>query len=358
LTLVAGEQIATPAAEFGPKFQRTFVNDFPVSYSYRAYGVGINSSARIPGLEPSASGATRFTLRFETGPEPEWAKRGTSLPGRILSHLPEDKRTADPSFVLTEHANGKFYELSYSDGTRFVVDETAERVWGTVQPPLASEDLAVYFLGPVMGFLLRHRHMTCLHASGVELHGHAVLFSGDAGYGKSTTAAALALRGVPVLCEDISPLELTEGRTHVIPGYPRVCLWPDSVAKLVGHPEALSRLTPTWEKRYLPLDGVRAKFAGERKPLGLIYLFGERSAEATAPRIEEVRPREALLELVQNTYMNWLLDRERRAEEFDELWKVVQQIPVRRIVAHTDGAEIGTLCERILADSGKILAKS
>ncbi|MGB7844724.1 MAG: hypothetical protein WBL63_03855 [Candidatus Acidiferrum sp.] len=56
--------------------------------------------------------------------------------------------------------------------------------------------------------------------------------------------------------------------------------------------------------------------------------------------------------------MNWLLDRERRAEEFDELCRLIQQVPVRRIVPHTDGAEIGTLCERILADAEKILVKS
>ena len=160
-----------------------------------------------------------------------------------------------------------------------------------------------------------------------------------------------------MLGEDIVPLELTEGGYSAHPGYPRICLWPDAVAKLTGDPEALPRLTPTWEKRFLPLDGVRAKFSEERMPIGLIYVFGERSPEANAPRIETMRPREALLELVQNTYMNWLLDRERRAEEFDELSKLVQQVPVRRIVAHIDGARIGELCECILADAAKTLGK-
>jgi hypothetical protein len=60
---------------------------------------------------------------------------------------------------------------------------------------------------------------------------------------------------------------------------------------------------------------------------------------------------------VQKTYMNWVLDRESRAKEFDELCKVVQLVPVRRIVAHTDDAKIGALCERILTDAGKVLAK-
>lgn len=326
-----------------------------MSYSYRAYGVGIESTSRIAGLELSDPEETRFALRFETGPEPDWAKNARSLPGRILSHLPEDKNTADPAFVLTEHGNGKFYDLSYSNGARFVVDENAEHMWGATRPPLAPEDLAMYFLGPVMGFLLRHRHMTCLHASGVQLHDRAVLFCGDAGYGKSTTAAALALRGAPVLCEDIVPLEVTGGRYWAIPGYPRVCLWPDAVAKLVGDADAFPRLSPTWEKRYLPLDGVRANFAKEKKPLGIIYLFADRSSDADAPRIEEIRPKDALLGLVQNTYMNWLLDRQRRAEEFDELWRLVQQVAVRRVVAHTDGTKLGTLCDCIFEDAQKIL---
>jgi hypothetical protein len=328
-----------------------------VIYSYRAYGVGIESSVSIPGLIPSIPAHTRFSLQFETGPVPLWVTRATSLPGRVLSHLPEDQRTADPAFVLTEHANGVCYDLSYSNGTRFVLDGSMERMWGTFRPPLAIEDMAVYFLGPVMGFLLRLRHITCLHASGVELHGHAVLFSGDAGYGKSTTAAALALRGAAVLGEDVVPLELTEGRYWAIPGYPRVCLWPDAVAKLLGDEQALPLLSPTWEKRYLPLDGVRATFASKKKPLGIIYLFGERSSDPNAPRIDELRPREALLKLVQNTYMNWLLDRTRRAEEFDELCNVVQQVPVRRVVAHMEGEKLGTLCERIFEDAEKILTK-
>lgn len=209
-----------------------------------------------------------------------------------------------------------------------------------------------------MGFLLRRRHVTCLHASAVEIRNQAVLFSGHAGYGKSTTAAALALRGVPVLTDDISPLQLTKGYYWVIPGYPRVCLWPDTVAKLLGHEDCLPRLIPTWEKRYLPLDGMRAKFGSQEKRVGLIYLFGERSSATNAPRIEEMGRKEALLALVQNTYMNWLIDREQRAEEFDALSRLVQQIPVRRVVAHTDGEKLAALCECIFEDSEKVLKQT
>lgn len=83
----------------------------------------------------------------------------------------------------------------------------------------------------------------------------------------------------------------------------------------------------------------------------MIYLFGERSAE-------ELRPREALLDLVQNTYMNWLLEPRQRAVEFEELCNLVSQVPVRRVRTHTDAQKIGALCELIMDDAGRHLPAS
>ncbi|HEV3419135.1 MAG TPA: hypothetical protein VG075_02420 [Candidatus Acidoferrum sp.] len=297
-----------------------------------------------------------IVFQFEDGPEPDWARKLLALPARILAHQSELPGAADPSFILTEHGEAQGFELFYSDGTRFVVDGAAERIWGTYQPPLNAEDMATYFLGPVLGFLLRRRNITCLHASGVEIQGHAVCFCGDAGYGKSTTAAALALGGLPVLAEDIVALEESGGEFHAAPGYPRVCLWPESVSMLLGRADALPQLTPVWEKRYLELDGQRAKFAPARLPLGLLYLFAPRSDDADAPRVEKVSPREALLELVQNTYMNWVLDREQRAKEFDTLCRLVQKVPVRRIVPHSKPKKLPDLCELILKNAQEVLS--
>ncbi|HET7108311.1 MAG TPA: hypothetical protein VFI38_15970 [Candidatus Acidoferrum sp.] len=279
-----------------------------------------------------------------------------ALPALILSQRSEPAGSADPSFVLTQLGRAEGFELSYSDGTRFLVDNATERVWGTYQPPLAAEDLATYFLGPVLGFVLRRRNLTCLHASSVEIRGRAVCFCGDAGFGKSTTAAALALRGVPVLAEDIVALAESGGDFHAVPGYPRVCLWPESVAMLLGRQDALPQLTPVWEKRFLELDGQRAKFSDAKLPVGILYLFAPRSDDREAPRIEKIGPREAMLELVQNTYMNWVLDREQRAKEFDSLCRLVQRVPVRRIVPHAKPEKITALCDLILQDARSILS--
>jgi hypothetical protein len=327
-----------------------------VSYSYRAYGLGVDSSCHISGLVSTSAQFRRHNLSFEDGPEPDWVRALLTLPGRILSRRSEPPGSPDPSFLLTQFGEAGGFQLSYSDGTRFVVDGTAEHVWGTYQPPLTADDMATYFLGPVMGFVLRRRNITCLHASAVDIRGRAVCFCGDAGYGKSTTAAALALGGHRVLAEDIVALEESGGEFRAVPGHPRVCLWPESVSMLFGHADALPQITPAWEKHYLELDGARAKFSPAKLPLGVVYLIAPRSSEENTPRVEKLSSREALLGLVQNTYMNWVLGREQRANEFDTLSRLVQQIPVRRIVPHAKPEKIVSLCELILQDAASVLA--
>ncbi|HTB93754.1 MAG TPA: hypothetical protein VK728_13055 [Candidatus Sulfotelmatobacter sp.] len=327
-----------------------------MSYSYRAYGLGVDSSSRIRGLESPSVPVYQHSLSFGDGSQPDWVRALLALPSQILSRRSEPPGSPDPSFVLTQFGETDGFQLSYSDGTRFVVDGAAEHVWGTYQPPLTADDMATYFLGPVMGFVLRRRNITCLHASAVEMRGRAVCFCGDAGYGKSTTAAAMALRGHPVLAEDIVALEESGGEFLALPGYPRVCLWPESVSMLLGQADALPQITPAWEKHYLELDGTRAKFSQEKLPIGVVYLIAPRSGEENTPRVEKLSPREAFLGLVQNTYMNWVLRREQRANEFETLCRLVQQIPVRRIVPHAKPEKIGGLCELILRDTASVLA--
>jgi hypothetical protein len=294
-------------------------------------------------------------LEFQDGPEPAWVVKLLSLPARILSHRSEPAGSADPSFILTGHGEAEGYQLSYSDGTRFVVDGTAAQIWGSYQPPLTAEDMATYFLGPVLGFVLRRRGTVCLHASGADIQGRAVCFCGDAGYGKSTTAAALALRGVPVLAEDVVALEESGDGFRAVPGYPRVCLWPESVRMLLGRDDALPQLTPVWEKRFLELDGRPATFAQAKLPVGVIYLFAPRRDDQSAPRVEKISLREALLELVQNTYMNWVLDREQRAAEFDFLCRLVQHVTVRRITPWAKPEKLAALCDLILRDAETVV---
>jgi hypothetical protein len=314
------------------------------------------SDIPLPGLPQAHSDFKESSIILNLGPEPDWVRRALCLRPPVDHSRLAGTIRHESGLTLTSLGAGEFFQLSYGDGTRFVLDACADRLWGTCPRSLTTEDLATYLLGPVMGFVLRRRHVLPLHASAVSVGGRAVVLCGESEAGKSTTAAALALRGFTVLTEDISPIQEKNGIPNVEPGYPRICLWPDAVEKLFGAPEALPRLTPTWEKCFLALDGARAKFEPERQPLGAIYVLAPRTAEADAPRIEAFDKRGALLELVQNTYMNWLLDRVQRAAELDALVRIVARVPVRRIVPHSNAARVGVLCDLIVTDAERLFA--
>jgi hypothetical protein len=322
-----------------------------VTYSYRAYGLALSCDTPVSALREERTARERYDLGVTLGPEPHWVREARRLPSRLEHPRPGDVEGDNSPFALTSYGAREFFELAYGQEALFFLDAAAKRLWGTCLPPLTAEDVATYLLGPVMGFVLRRRRILALHASAVSVRGRAVALCGESQAGKSTTAAALALRGVPVLCEDITPLMEEDKRFQVEPGYPRVCLWPDAVESLFGARDVLPQLTPSWEKFFLPLDGGNAEFDADRRPLAAIYILSERASEADAPRIEELGQRDALLELVQNTYMNWLLDRDQRAAELDVLSRLVASVPVRRIVPHSDPARLGALCDLILADA-------
>lgn len=322
-------------------------------FSYCAYGLRIASDRRIPGLSENILSDTDISLFLAK--EPSWLARARRLPStRRFVRFGEDE-LLDPTFMFSVLGEDEFFRLDYSDGTHFIVDSAATHIWGAAVPSLTIEDLTTCLVGPVMGFILRQRGILALHASSVVIEDRAVVLAGPSEAGKSTTAAALTLRGHGVLCEDIAAIVEEGAQYFVEPGYPRVCLWPDSVERLMGAADMLPLLTPNWEKRYLPLEDGRGRFASKRQPLGAIYVLGARTGNSRAPWIEPLSEREALLELVQNTYMNYLPGRTQRAAEFEGLSRLVERVAVQRIIPHADASRLTTLCDLVVEDAHRLL---
>lgn len=238
------------------------------------------------------------------------------------------------------------YELEYRDRTRFRVSFRGDRVGALTPPGDTIEDTLIYLVGPVMGFVLRLRGVVSLHASTVLIGDKAVCLCGAPGAGKSSTAAALALRGYPILTEDVAPLDDGEGALTVRPGYPRVNLWRESCSALGGSADALPVISPNWTKRYLPLGDA---FWQERAPLAAVYVLTARHQGCEAI-ISERPPSERFVALVANTYVNYLLDSAMRAHEFDILSRLVRTVPVRFVSPPADIGRIGALCEALVAD--------
>lgn len=318
-----------------------------MTHHYRVYGFDLRCAFPIGGLLPVSRGCEPAGLPIEitVGNAPQWARAALQLPAEILYSAQE--RTADSlsNFRLEQFGRAQFFRLLYGDGTQFVADSETRRIWGYCPPTLSAEDLQTYLLGPVMGFVLRRRGLLALHASCFSIAGCSFALCGGAGGGKSTTAAALALRHVAISCEDIAALYERENNFHVAPGYPRINLWPESVACLFGNRSGLPRITPNWDKRFLALDGKAAEFENQERRLAAIYVLDARTDAVAAPWIEKISARDAALLLVQNTYMNYLLDREQRAQEFAAIARLVSRVVVKRVVPSSDPHKITALCE-------------
>jgi hypothetical protein len=208
----------------------------------------------------------------------------------------------------------------------------------------------------VLGFVLRLRGMVSLHASALAIGDRAIALVGEGGAGKSTTAAAFACLGYGVLCEDLVPLADQGNRFLVQSGYPRVNMWPDSVRALFGSEEALPRITPTWEKRFLALDQDGYRFESSPLPLGAIYVLRPRDSTVPVLSFETTTAFSALIELVANTYVNYLLDPEMRRKEFDVLGRLVATVPVRSVKPPDDPSRLREFAESIAADAREIFS--
>lgn len=246
--------------------------------------------------------------------------------------------------------NGEFLVLSYNGEAEFWLRRDFAALWAQWPTSSSIENALSYLVGPIMGLLLRLRGAVCLHASAVNVRGRAIVFVGSEGAGKSTTAAAFAKQGFPVLCDDIVPLVERGQQFLVLPAYRRVNLWPDSVKLLYGSPDALPQIIPNWEKRCLDLgeDG-ETRFEEHALPIGAIYVLGDPTPNSVE-NFEAISQKIAMMTLVTNTYATNFLSAQQRAEEFAALSRVVTAIEVRKINVERGSLQVDELCAVIQED--------
>ena len=313
---------------------------------YLLYGLEVETDVPFPALRAREGGGAP-DVHVRVGSHPPEAERAAGWTRRYVA----DRANADdePTVEVEASAGGAWLRLRYADGTVFTVDAAGTRIGCSWRAPMTLEDAATYLLGPVLGMVLRLRGLTCLHASAVSLEGRALLLCGQAGAGKSTTAAAFAARGRPVLADDVAALERGAAGFRVRGAYPHLRLWPDAVRGLYGGAADLPRLTPNWEKRFLDLAAADA-FEGGPLPLAAVYLLEVREDDA-APRLEPVAPADAVLALIAQTYVGWVPDRAAQGRDLALYGRLTREVPVVRAVPHADPARLPELCALLEADA-------
>jgi hypothetical protein len=314
-------------------------------FKYRVYGLTVDSESELPGLLPAPeSDPAEITIHFGA-PAPDFGR----CPPPDFFIAPEPDAFGRPLFRVRK-LEQQFLQIEYSDGTRFTMDATGSQVWATWGGQSSLEDTVSYLLGPILGLVLRMRGITCLHSSAVAVDGTCIALVGASGAGKSSTAAAFARLGFAVLTDDVTPVLEADGGFRVPPAYPRLRMWPETACLLFGQSEPLPLITPGWDKRYLQLGDSRYPYQAEPLKLSALYFLGPRREGAAEGRIAEITERDALMLLVSDTYATRVIDKHRRASEFELLGKLVASVPCRIVHADHDILRIDELCQAIVED--------
>jgi len=299
--------------------------------NYRIHGLTVSSAVALPGLlaAPDADAAD-LACRFAAAPAPGDDGLRHALP---LARTD----SAGDTVALYRRIDGgdAIWRVRYADGTTFDVSDDARVVCAYTPAGATLADTLTYLYGPVFSLVLRMRGVLALHASAVMVDGDAVLLVGANGAGKSTTAAAFARAGFAVLSDDVVALHEREGRWWASPAYDHVRLWPAAETALFGA-GTLPLLTPTWEKRALPLAEFGYSHAAEAARVRAIFILGDRDGGTREPRVEPVPARDALLHLVANAAGSRLMSTDLRRLELEPLGRLVTALPPRRVVAPDD----------------------
>lgn len=317
--------------------------------TYRVFGMGLRCDVAIPALagvriedRPGAETDVHVHVA-EAGSRPEdgcddrhWYQSAPDDAGHVLR--------------VTRSRVGAF-RLAYTDGTQFIVSRDGGRVTVYRAADATLEDATEYLLGPVIALVLRMRGIVCLHASAVAAGDGCFAVLAPAGHGKSTTAAACARIGLPVLSDDVLALHERDRQVWVLPAYPRVRLWPEAVEALFGSADALPRITPendSWPKRYLDLTAP--EFAFQRRPLPLRSIYTHEREQGRTPSFERLSGGAALVTLLGNVYSLTRPKTDQRAREFDLLGRVARSVPVKRYRGRYGLEHVDEHCRALFED--------
>jgi hypothetical protein len=290
---------------------------------YFAYGLRIRSELALPELADS-EGAADVTIRFGSVDCSE-----TDAPESGLLWATEDEVC-----------------LSFAEIGSFLIRGGREIV---VDPAPGEDERWVRnaVLGPAIGALLYQRGWLTLHASATSVGGAAVAFMADQRWGKSTMAAAMCAHGHRLVADDITAIKNDGSRLIVSPGYPLLKLWPEAAAAVGENPAALLEIMPNVHKRGLR---TRRDSSTESLPLGCIYVLGH----GEAPEIEPLRPQEALIEVIRNTYGRRLFQAVRTGSHLRQCADVINGVPVRRLKRPYSLAALPDVVRLVEADLGQI----
>ncbi len=212
------------------------------------------------------------------------------------------------------------------------------------EPDTSDKTNRVYLLGTAFAMLLYQRGLLPFHASSVETPHGAVLIAGQSGVGKSTTAAALQrLRGFRLIADDVSVAYAQDGYPYVVPAYPQVKLWDQSLNMLGMNTDRFERLTNSDDKFAVPLT-----HSFRDQPMQIAALYVILPMEISQIHLMQISYAEKVLLLQRQIYRGALM---REISEdvlpFDLMTAFLKHVRIARIYRPLQGNSLDAMLELI-----------
>lgn len=209
------------------------IKEYP--YRYKAFALNVFSEIEISGLGFNNEGAA--DVYIDLG----------NVPGQLSNPLNKG--------VLFQ-ANENEFLLHVNDLASFFVENGAH-ITVELKNNIEEKEVSAFLLGTVFGALLHQRRLLPIHGSSVLYKGKCMVFSGISGAGKSTLAAAFIEKGATLIADDISLIDLSSGIPMVIPAFPGMKIWEDSLKKLGKNPGHYNPIRSEMKKYLVPVSSYQ-----------------------------------------------------------------------------------------------------
>jgi hypothetical protein len=285
----------------------------------------------IPAID--AENRDIIAIEFDIGPvatAPEWKH-----------HWRLDDEEAGLSLAML----GSDYLLRFPGVCDFLLQFEASKILIQTETSVDVATIEHLLVDQALPRFLAHRGALLMHASAVEIAGRTALFIGQSGHGKSTLAGLLQADGQHILSDDCICIELRDAGVTAMPTYPSLRLFADSLAEVMPNAAATSAVAEYSDKRRLPMPAKGTDL--KSRPVTALYLLGDPATAPTETVITAVRPAEACLALIRDSFQLDVTDRSRMVSQLERCSEVARRLPAFHLDYPRDFSRSSTLLQRL-----------
>ena len=315
-------------------------------YKYGVYGITLRSE--IPLLLPEYPTAGLADIELQI--------RDPAFFSRTIAETPlEWSRFSTYQYA---HLNTGDSYVRWDGIGEFLVSGNGRRITCSRMRECHEESFQVYLLGQALSFALVRSGFEPFHATCIVVNGGAVAFLGDSGFGKSSLAAYFLSVGDRQLTDDLLLLQERPEGFLAYPGPPRIKLLPDMAHKFLDGVDDGVPMNARTRKLIVPLAPER--ICDSPVILRAIYELSPPHEMKDTQKIEfeTMTSLQAFVELSCNTFNYVILDGERSRRQFAETARIVNTVPVKRLLHPRSLDSLPLVRHAVLEDLRKLSAGS